>query len=80
MGWNTTHLTDDHRTRAEIAATTQRAALASGLNDDSDVTSTGGSAHFATYQMRSLRLGTPAPSFAATVRGGLRGGIRRGTR
>ena len=80
MGWNITHLTEAHRTQAEIAAATQQAALVSDTVDDSDGTSTGGSAHFVTYQMRSLRLGTPSPSFSATVRGGLRGGIRHGTR
>ena len=80
MRWSITHLTEAHRTRAEIAATNPQVFLASDHNDNTNDASTGGSAHFVTYQMRSLRCDAPDPSFTATVHGGLNGGIRRGIR
>ena len=70
-GWNLTHLTDAHRTRAEVAADASQANLASDATDDDSVSTGVGSAHFASYQMHHLRRGRKATTFASTVRGGL---------
>ena len=69
-GWNLTHLTPDHQTRAEVAAAAA-ANLASDPIDDDSVVTGAGSAHFASYQMRHLRRGRTPTTFASTVHGGL---------
>ena len=79
MGWNITHLTEEHLTCVKIARENPQAALASNLTDDNSVSSGGETAHFTAYKMRALCPGAPTPSFASTVRGELRGGLQRGT-
>ena len=71
--WNPTHVTADHRSRAEAAAAD--GGQANIIEDDSsslgtDDQSTSGSAHFASYAMRNLRRSSRT-SFASTVRNGV---------
>lgn len=67
--WNLTHVTDSHRSREEASTS----ANVTTEDDDASISTAGGSARFASYDMRNLSLRrNPSAQFTGAVQAGIR--------